>query len=147
MVSYHLHTCLRISPFRRTIHSEIRSSALSLSYPPFLDLTSRFFAPFSRRPFCPPPFTTRPESLNDACQKKSRFPSPLSLSPSPFPPAFTQLSLLSPPLFLSPLIERFPRRLFLVLARAGVEFSSLADTKQRIERWSRWKEEFRWLVG
>lgn len=69
------YTCLPISPFR--------SDHLSPFAYPFLDPTSRFFAPF----FTPPFLSTRSQqennrgeqSLNDACQKKSRFPPPLSL--------------------------------------------------------------------
>lgn len=97
------YTCLPISPFR--------SDHLSPFAYPFLDPTSRFFAPFFTPPFLSS-FTTREQSRRTIVERRVPEEIPFSsssLSPLPFP-AFSQLSLLSPPFLLeiSPLSSISP---------------------------------------
>lgn len=115
------------SEFRRAIrfHStEIRSSPLLFS------IQHRDFSRlFSRRPFCPPSFATKEQSLNDdACQKKSRFPSPLSVTVSLLFPNF--LLQISPS--ISPLIVAPPRPTIVPSSR--VTRVTIQDTKEEIRR-------------
>lgn len=100
---------------------------------------------FSRRPFCPRSQQENnrgEQSLNDACQKKSRFPPPLSLSVAVpcFFPTFSPFSSFPPrdlsSLFHLPFNRRPSERLFRCWrVRVTIQVSSLADAKEeRIRR-------------
>lgn len=115
-------TCLRISSGDPLpLHGDPIVSS------PFLDSASRFFAPFFAPPFLSA-LVRNKRTIDDACQKKSRFPSPLSVTVSLLFPNF--LLQISPS--ISPLIVAPPRPTIVPSSR--VTRVTIQDTKEEIRR-------------